>query len=149
VSDKLVSRLRGAAPAALAGLPVRFAYVFGSQVKGRPRPDSDVDVAVMLDEACVEQADDLAARAGDRLARASGVARIEVSVLNDAPLRFAGRVLRQRVVLYSRDEPARVRYESLVSRMADDVEIWADPLDRARLEAIAGRRRPPPPASGT
>ena len=52
-----------------------------------------------------------------------------------------GRVLRQRVVLYSRDEPARVQYESLVSRMADEIEIWADALDRARLAAIAGRRR--------
>ena len=136
-----MSRLRDAAPAAFATLPVRFAYLFGSQARGRPRPDSDVDVAVMLDEDRLEQADDVASLVGDRLTSGSGVGLIEGSGLNLAPLRFAGRVLRQRVVLYSRDEPARVRYESLVSRMADDVEIWADALDRARLATIAGRRR--------
>jgi hypothetical protein len=66
---------------------------------------------------------------------------IQVTVLNHAPLRFVGRVLRQRIVIYSRDEPARVAYESLLGRMADDVEIWAAPMDRALIAAIAAGRR--------
>ncbi|MGH8897428.1 MAG: hypothetical protein ACRDZ4_10490 [Egibacteraceae bacterium] len=64
-----------------------------------------------------------------------------MTVLNRMPLRFVGRVLRQRVVLFSRDEPARVAYESLMGRMADDVEVWAAPLDLELLTAIAEGRR--------
>jgi hypothetical protein len=75
------------------------------------------------------------------LATRSSVGGIEVTVLNDAPIRFLGRVLRSRIVLYSRDEPARVAFESRVGRMADDVEVWAAPLDRELLAAIAAGRR--------
>ncbi len=134
--------MREAAPGALAALPVRFAYLFGSQVAGRPRPDSDVDVAVLAEED-VPQAgyDRLAFRCADALAAATRIPRIEVTVLNAAPLRFVGRVLRQRVMLCSRDEPARAAYESLMGRMADDVEVWAAPMDRELLVAIAEGRR--------
>jgi len=49
--------------------------------------------------------------------------------------------LRSRVVLYSRDEPARVEFESRIGRMADDVEVWAAETDRELLTAIAEGRR--------
>ncbi|MGH8904856.1 MAG: type VII toxin-antitoxin system MntA family adenylyltransferase antitoxin [Egibacteraceae bacterium] len=135
-------RLRDVAASAFATLPVRFAYLFGSQVDGRPRPDSDVDVAILVDEAVPEDAyDRLSLRCADALTVASGIPRIEVTILNRAHLRFVGRVLRQRVVLFSRDEPVRVAYESRMGRMADDVEVWAAPLDRELLAAIAEGRR--------
>lgn len=138
----LCERLREVAGDVFGAFPVRFAYLFGSQVAGRPRPDSDVDVAVLADDTVPGDAYDcLALRCADALAVASGVPRIEVIVLNHAPLRFVGRVLRQRVVLFSCDEPRRVAYESLMGRMADDVEIWAAPLDRELLAAIAEGRR--------
>lgn len=138
----LSERLRDVAADAFAAHQVRFAYLFGSQAAGRPRPDSDVDVAILADDAVPADAyDRLALRCADALAVASGIPRIEVTVLNRAPLRFVGRVLRQRIVLFSRDEPARVAYESLMGRMADDVEVWASPLDRELLAAIAEGRR--------
>lgn len=138
----LVDRLRTAAEAAYADLPVVFAYLYGSRAAGRPRPDSDVDIAVLLDDTTgTESFHRLASRCSDALAAASGVGGIETTVLNDAPIRFLGRVLRQRVVLYSRDEPARVAYESRIGRMADDVEVWASELDRELLAAIAEGRR--------
>ena len=83
----------------------------------------------------------MASRTADALTAASAVGGIEVTVLDDAPIRFLGRVLRSRVVLYSRDEPARVEFESRVGRMADDVEVWAARMDREMLTAIAEGRR--------
>jgi hypothetical protein len=56
-------------------------------------------------------------------------------------MRFLGRVLRSRVVLYGSDGPARVEFESRVGRMADDLEVWAAQLDRDLLTAIAEGRR--------
>ena len=135
-------RLRVAA--GRVGLPeqVRFAYLYGSQATGRAGPGSDVDVAVRLTDGLgPRERDRIAAAVAERLSDASGLARIEVTVLDDAPLRFAGRVLRDRIVIFSRDEPGRVGYESLTGRMADDVEVWAAPLDRELLAAIADGRR--------
>lgn len=138
----LVDQLRSAAASAYANLPVVVAYLYGSWAAGRPRADSDIDVGVLIDAStALDPPDQLTSRCTDALASASGLGGIETTVLNSAPLRFLGRVLRQRVVLYSRDEPARVEYESRIGRMADDVEVWASELDRELLAAIAEGRR--------
>jgi predicted nucleotidyltransferase len=138
--EELIETLRTAAASVLPSLPVAFAYLYGSRTGDRARPDSDVDVGIALtpDDTSPETA---ASRVADALTAASGVGGIEVTVLDGAPIRFLGRVLRSRVVLYSRDEPARVAFESLTGRMADDVEVWAAPLDREILTAIAEGRR--------
>ncbi|MBA3419383.1 MAG: nucleotidyltransferase domain-containing protein [Geodermatophilaceae bacterium] len=135
-------RLRRDAAEALRPYPVQFAYLFGSRAEGRARKDSDVDVAVLLLNGIAEpEAGRIASRCASALSAAAEMGGIQVTVLNHAPLRFVGRVLRQRIVIYSRDEPARVAYESLLGRMADDVEIWAAPMDRALIAAIAAGRR--------
>lgn len=142
MSCDLVGRLRQAASVALSEYPVRFAYLFGSHAEGHARGDSDVDVAVVLTDGILgPAAERVASRCADALSAAAEIGGIELTVLNDAPLRFTGRVLRQRVVIYSRDEPGRVAYESLLGRMTDDVEIWAAPMDRELITAIAEGRR--------
>jgi predicted nucleotidyltransferase len=138
--EKLVGALRTAAASVLPSLPVAFAYLYGSQTGDRNRPDSDVDVGIVLDTTDVDP-EVVASRTADALTAASAIGGIEVTVLDDAPIRFLGRVLRSRVVLYSRDEPARVEFESRVGRMADDVEVWAAKMDREMLTAIADGRR--------
>ena len=138
--EDLVEALQMAAAAVLPPLPVVFAYLYGSRTGVRSRPDSDVDVGIVLGrtDAAPEV---VASRTADALTAASGIGGIEVTVLDDAPIRFLGRVLRSRVVLYSRDEPARVEFESRIGRMADDVEVWAAKMDREMLSAIAEGRR--------
>jgi predicted nucleotidyltransferase len=138
--EELIETLRAAAAAALPSLPVAFAYLYGSRTGDRARPDSDVDVGIALTSTDTSP-ETVASRVADALTAASGVGGIEVTVLDGAPIRFLGRVLRSRVVLYSRDEPARVAFESLTGRMADDVEVWAAKMDRELLTAIAEGRR--------
>ena len=138
--EELVETLRTAAASALPSLPVVFAYLYGSRTGDRSRPDSDVDVGIALGPTGSDPLT-VASRTADALTAASGIREIEVTVLDTAPIRFLGRVLRSRVVLYSRDEPARVEFESRVGRMADDVEVWAAKLDRELLTAIAEGRR--------
>lgn len=138
----LVDRLRRGASDAFDPFPVRFAYLFGSHAEGRARADSDIDIAVALfDGISRREALRIGWRCADALGAAADIGGIQMTVLNDAPLRFVGRVLRQRIVLYSRDEPGRVAYESLLGRMADDVEIWAGPMDRELIAATAEGRR--------
>lgn len=138
----VVNLLRRGAAEAFEPYPVRFAYLFGSHAQGRAGAGSDVDVAVLLtDGVAPGAAERIGSRCVDALGAATEVGGIELTVLNRAPVRFVGRVLRSRVVLYSRDEPGRVAYESLLGRMADDLEIWAGPLDRELLAATAAGRR--------
>lgn len=135
----VLERLRQGAAEVFDGGPVLFAYLFGSHATGRAHPRSDVDVAVYLDDE--EPRDrylDLSLRLAGELERTCGVAPVEaLVVLNQAPITLAGRVLQQRQVIYSRHEPARVRFESLTFRQFHDFERHAEPLRRQRLQAIA------------
>ena len=141
-SERIFDELKGTAEGVLPDTSVVFAYLFGSHAAGRPQRWSDVDVAVLLDEAVAPR--DYLYRSlelAGLLSDASAEGRIEVLVLNDAPLRLVGRAIQQRRVLYSRDEPARVRFESLNLRQFLDFELVMCPLDRRLLAEIAAGRR--------
>lgn len=142
VDQLLVTRLRDVAAAVLPGTPVCFSYLFGSVATGRARSGSDLDVAVYLvpsvrPERYLETNLDLARR----LERAVRAGEVDLLVLNDAPLPVLGRVLRDRLVLYSRDESLRVRFESRTLRQFMDFDIHARELDRQLLRAMAEGRR--------
>ncbi len=139
--DRL-DRLRGAASGSFERTPVVFAYLFGSVAQGRAGPASDVDVAVYLEpDAPPERYLHLSLELAGTLSEASGVGGIEVLVLNEAPLPIKGRVVRQRIVLFSRDEPARVAFESRTLREFFDFQIHAVPMDDRMLREIAEGRR--------
>ena len=138
----LVARLREAACRELERSPVRLAYLFGSVATGRARGGSDVDVAVVLEPSLpAERYVELSLELARRLSAASGVGGIEVVVLNDAPLPLLGRAVRERIVLFSRDEPFRVRFEGKVLKEFFDFQIHAAPMDRELLRATAEGRR--------
>ncbi len=142
MDEEPFTRLRDAATSVFGGGGVLFAYLFGSVATGRMHPHSDVDVAVYIDPA--ERARDSLALSLDiaaRLSGASGVGAVEVVVLNDAPLRLRGRAVQERRVLFSRDEPTRVEYESRTLREFFDYQIHAGPRDEALLREIAEGRR--------
>jgi len=121
---------------------VLVAYLFGSVATGRSRPGSDVDVAIVLEPSVPpERFLELSLEQARRLSTASGLGGIEVVVLNDAPLPLSGRVVSERVVLFSRDEPFRVRFEGKVLKEFLDFQIHAAPLDRDLLRATAEGRR--------
>lgn len=133
VTDQL-----GSAVADLASREPRlcFAYVFGSTVRGTASTVSDVDVAVyltqqlgLLEEAGLEQA--LSQRLGQP---------VDLLVLNRAPLWLQFRVLGEGELLYSRDEPARVRFrEHVEKRFLDFKPLHDDYLRTVRQRARAGR----------
>lgn len=141
MDEGLVERLRVAARRALADQPVVVAYLFGSRAAGRPRAASDTDVALLLDHPLAPgDRRDLLLGLADAFETAAGT-EVDLVVLDDAPLPLRGRVLRDAVVLWSADEPRRVRYESLTRRMAADHALAFDRLDQMLLaETAAGRR---------
>lgn len=139
MSDVL-ARLRATAPDHLADEPVAFAYLFGSHARGTATPRSDVDVAVHLVEDAEVDTLDLRLHLAGVLEGAIGVGPVEVVVLDEAPLALAGRVREHGAVFYSRDDVARVRWDSLTARMYHDFKIHETRAAHERLARIAEGR---------
>lgn len=141
MDGSVVERLREAAGEVFPGTSVVFAYLFGSHATGSARSGSDVDIAVYLEPEPTEEASEASLRLAGELSTASGLGDLDVTLLNGAPLPLLGRVVRERLVLYSRDEPARVRFESVTLREFFDFQIHALPLDLGFLRDVAEGRR--------
>ena len=126
VSEKgLVSRdrLAGLGDAAAAVPGVVFAYLFGSVALGDDGPLSDVDLAVYLDDTVDPSETRLAViEAASRHLRTD---RVDVVVLNSAPIALAGRVLASRRVVLDRQPFLRHRYESLTHRDSPTSAFWS------------------------
>ncbi len=109
-----LSRIFIAAPA------VCLAYLFGSRAAGGGAigPVSDYDFGVLLEHGsdAATNRDELA----HALTLALGTDRIDVLVLNKAPIELAYTVIAQGVVLYQRDLAARVDYEAKVMGLYED-----------------------------
>jgi uncharacterized protein len=121
--------------------PVAFSYLFGSVARGEDRPDSDIDVAVHF-----EPGTDAATRfqRSLRLGGELDVAlkrAVDVVDLEEAPLRLAGRILTERVVVTGHERVDRVRWETAIYRPYVDVEYHAREMDRLVLQAMAEGRR--------
>jgi hypothetical protein len=70
-----------------------------------------------------------------------GLGPVEVLLLEEATLRLLKRILADRLVVYSRDEPRRVAWESRAPREALDFDLHARRLDQELLRATAEGRR--------
>jgi len=106
----------------------RFAYLHGSRAAGRHRPESDIDIAAYF---------------GNQPPQAFEILlppRVDLLVLDRAPLELAGRVAVGGKLLYDDDPVARVRWEATTRK------IYFDELPRimrSHREFAAGvtRRR--------
>ena len=97
---------------------VSLVYVFGSQVEGRLGPMSDYDLAVLVDRTADGRR--IQAHLAHELARALQTDRIDVVLLNRAPVELAYAIIAQGQVLYERDTSTRVEYEAnVMSRYGD------------------------------
>jgi predicted nucleotidyltransferase len=102
--------LRRAVEAAVAGEDeVVAAYLFGSAAHGTAGPLSDVDVA-LLTTAPSAGDDAIVDRVADRLQRALRVRRVDVVALTRAPVPLRYRVIRDGLLIVSRDAARLERF---------------------------------------
>jgi predicted nucleotidyltransferase len=117
---------RAAAASALRSAGALFGFVHGSRSVGRPRPDSDLDVAAWWGEAAPPAFEVEMPHAVDLL------------VLDGAPLEIAGRIALEGELLFDDDPVSRVRW------VATTRKIYLDELpriERSRREFLEAVRR--------
>jgi len=98
--------------------PVLFAYLYGSFATGVVHPFSDVDIGIYVKE--VAEGGNLAMELGISLEfdeELPGNVQSDLRVINDLPLSFLGQIVTKGVLVYCRDDPTRIDFETSV-RMA-------------------------------
>ena len=100
-------------PSVLADFPdIALVYLFGSQVTGQVGPMSDYDLAI-FDES---RKDDLAVQAEFQhaISKLLDTERVDIVLLNSAPIELAYQIIANGKLLYQRDLYTRVEFESQV-----------------------------------
>lgn len=114
MEESVLEALTADAVAALRAAGAVFGYLHGSRAAGTGRPDSDVDIAAHFGGAAPESYDVLLP------------ARVDLLVLDAAPLELAGRVASAGLLLFEDDEVARVQWEATTRK------IYFDELPRLK-----------------
>ncbi len=105
-------------PQILGKYPVLFAYLYGSFATGVVHPFSDVDIGIYVKE--IAEGGYLAMELGISLEfdeELPGNFQSDLRVINDLPLSFLGQIVTDGVLVYCRDDPTRIDFETSV-RMA-------------------------------
>jgi len=120
---------------------VQAGYLFGSIVSGRTRPDSDVDIAVLVADRAIRR-DSFQYRLNmitdlmDLLKRED----VDLVLLNQAPPLLAHRVLSKGQLFFERSAAARVRFQvQTVNRYLDTQPMRDLYLSYLKKHAREGR----------
>lgn len=85
-------------------------YLYGSRARGTDKPESDVDLALLLVAPPASTLRSVSREMEDVVERALR-APVEAVVLNGAPADLVHRVLRDGILVLDRDRAARLRFE--------------------------------------
>ena len=101
---------------------IQAAYVFGSTATGRTRPDSDVDVAVLLGRPLrTGRMLDYRLRLMTDLGAALHRSDVDVVILKDAPTLLAHRILSKGELVFERSASARIRFQVRIAGLYTDL----------------------------
>lgn len=114
---------------------VTLAYLYGSQARGQANFLSDVDIAVLLDgHPDAGQCFDHRLRMIVDLTQILHIDDVDVAILNQAPPALAYRVLRDGVLLFSRDHNQLIQYRVKVINKYLDFKPILERHEHAILE---------------
>lgn len=116
---------------------VLAAYLYGSQAEGRTNALSDIDIGILIrDGIGVERLWRLEDALAADLRRILRIDRVDLVLLNLAPLRMRHEIITKGKVLYSADDGARADFESYSLRRYWDFQKYLEEYDRYFLARI-------------
>ena len=139
--EQILPRLEEKLPSLLQGTPVALAYLYGSVALDQATSRSDVDIALILEnnDLSPRQALHLELQLSVKLMEEADIPEPDVRIINDAPLRIRGQVACQGILLYSRDEEFRIRFETRTRDEYFDYQPIAQRLRAAYFADIRER----------
>jgi predicted nucleotidyltransferase len=115
---------------------VRLGYLFGSVARGKIGPLSDIDVGVLFEGSSPIR--ELQGRVMDALCLALKTDRIDVVALNEAPDPLRYRVIRDGILVCSKDPKIQQRFESDVVRRYLDFKPLREMAFRVARKRLSG-----------
>ncbi|MCE8423052.1 MAG: nucleotidyltransferase domain-containing protein [Candidatus Methanoperedens sp.] len=116
---------------------VILAYLFGSTARGNAGRLSDVDIGVMLDEKLSKKDSfDLEMKLISEIAILIKKNKIDLVVLNEAPLLLSYNIIKSGIILKS-DETERVKFETKILSKYMDEKYYIQRHTQETLERIA------------
>jgi predicted nucleotidyltransferase len=102
---------------------IQAAYIFGSVASGRTRPDSDVDVAVLLNPKSLRLGSlDYRLELAAEISSALGRSDVDLIILNEAPPVLAHQVLSKGRLVFERSASVRVEFQVRTVNLYLDTE---------------------------
>lgn len=139
--DEVISRLLSSgvtlteriAHALSARKEIAACYLFGSAAKGMKA--EDVDIGLLLEKGFAPSA----FYEGEIISELenAGVRNADIRLLNSAPARFLNQVLKYGKLVFSRDEKARVEFESRATKLYLDMAPHYAEYDNTRMKRLA------------
>lgn len=139
--ESLINQLRQILPGILQDTPVMLAYLYGSIATGNALPTSDVDIALVLCHTETGSSLLPAERLQLELTvegalEQFGIRKPDVRLIDNLPILFRGQVALQGVRLFSRDEVARVEFETRTWKEYLDFEPVIQMMRQAFFKGI-------------
>ena len=107
------------------------AYLFGSAARGEAGRNSDVDIGVLLKKDFKPNRF-YEVKLAKEIEKVTGMKNVEVTILNKKPISFLNQVLRYGRIVFSRDEKARVRFETDVTKKYIDLKPYFEEYNKMR-----------------
>jgi len=120
---------------------IAAAYLFGSQVKGKTTPMSDIDIAILIKDNApkgrelIHEEDYLSYR----IEKVLKVGEIDLVELNSQGLIFQHNVLKTGRLIYNGDPEFRIRFESRVISNFCDFEVTLRFIEKHHTEGRMAR----------
>lgn len=125
--------------AVISGSAIIAVYIFGSTLTNHPKTESDIDVAVLLDEK-MYKTDPVAAMAPAYLAvTQAGMAlekKTDVSILNSASLEMAYEIVTSGRCILETDSEKRLNYEISIKGMFFDFKPFLNQIRANCINAL-------------
>lgn len=117
---------------------VRLAYLFGSVAKGKAGKLSDIDVAVLIDESLnKKQRFDLQLELISDISEILKTDRIDLVVINEAPLSLKFEIIKANYPLFIRDRMEKIDFEQMVMSRYLDRKYYESRAASEFLEKVA------------
>ncbi len=119
---------------------VKLAYLFGSAASGKAGKLSDIDIAVMLDESLgKKEGFDLQLRLISDISSILKTDKIDLVVINDAPLSLKFEIIKANHPLFVRDRAEKVDFEQRVMSRYLDRRYYEKRAASEFLKKVAAR----------